>query len=122
MALELASNVHVKSLGGGRLGSVISICGPLLPSTSTKPSQNKNQTPALFFTRVSPQSAAHTRLVNDIKSGFKEVEVINGEKGKNGEDMPRGRAEWEGIMRFWGNLLSRDESWKGKGEVYEVVR
>lgn len=48
--------------------------------------------------------------------------MINGEKGKGGEDMPRGRGEWEGIMRFWGNILSKDESWKGDGEVYEVVR
>jgi hypothetical protein len=119
MALELASNVFRTPLGGGRLGSVISICGPLLPSTSVG---SESQTPALLFIRISPQSAANSRLVNDLKSSFKEVEVINGEKGKSGEDMPRGRAEWEGIMRFWGNLLSKDEGWKGDGEVYEVVR
>jgi hypothetical protein len=126
MALELASNISVKPLGESqRFGSVISVCGPLLPSTlksTSSSSLSKSQTPALTFTRLSTQSAAHTRLANDLKSRFKEVEVINGEKGKGGEDMPRGRGEWEGIMGFWGNILSKDESWKGDGEVFEVVR
>jgi len=121
MALELASNISVKPLGEvQRFGSVISVCGPLLSPSSS--SISKSQTPALVFTRLSPQSAAHTRLANDLKTRFKEVQVINGEKGKGGEDMPRGRGEWEGIMRFWGNILSKDESWKGDGEVFEVVR
>lgn len=120
MALELAINISRSPLGSGRLGSVISICGSLLPTASA--SSTQSQTPALFFTRVAPPSAAHTRQVNDVKNGFKDVEVINGEKGKGGEDMPRGRAEWKGIMRFWGNMLSKDESWKGEGEIYEVVR
>jgi hypothetical protein len=53
---------------------------------------------------------------------FKDVEVVNGDKGKGGEDMPRGRTEWEGIMKFWGNVLAKDEAWKGDGEVYEVVK
>jgi len=117
MALQVALNIHTSPIyQAQRLGSVISICGPLISSLG------QSQTPALFFTRVAPQSAVHNRLVADMKRGFKEVEVINGEKGKSGEDMPRGRVEWEGIMRFWGNILSKDESWKGKGEVYEVVR
>jgi hypothetical protein len=121
MALELASNIGAKPLDEAqRLGSVTSICGPLLYSSSS--GSSTSQTPALVFTRLSPQSAARNRLANDLKNRFKEVEVINGEKGKGGEDMPRGRGEWEGIMRFWGHILSKDESWKGDGEIYEVVR
>lgn len=118
MALEVALNIARTPLNDQRLGSVISICGPVLTSSSS----GQSQTPALFFTRVAPQSAAYSRLVTDLKTRFKEVEVVNGEKGKSGEDMPRGRSEWEGIMKFWGNMLSKDESWKGEGEVFEVVR
>ena len=122
MALQLASNIartpmKLSSEESKRLGSVISICGPLL---STSPTQSN--TPCLSFTRTSPQAAIHRRQVSELKETFKEVEVINGEKGKGGEDMPRGRTEWEGIMRFWGNLLAKDVGWKGEGEVYEVVK
>lgn len=122
MALQLASNIartpmKLSSEESKRLGSVISICGPLL---STSPTQSN--TPCLSFTRTSPQAAIHRRQVSELNETFKEVEVINGEKGKGGEDMPRGRTEWEGIMRFWGNLLAKDEGWKGEGEVYEVVK
>jgi pimeloyl-ACP methyl ester carboxylesterase len=119
MALELASHLSSKPLNADqrRFGSVISICAPILSLPGTL-----SQTPALTFTRISPSSAAHQRLANDLKKAFKDVEVVNGEKGKGGEDMPRGRNEWEGIMRFWGNVLAKDEGWKGEGEVYEVVR
>ena len=122
MALQLASNIaptplKLSSGESKRLGSVISICGPLLSTSSTQ-----SNTPCLLFTRTSPQAAIHRRQVSELKETFKEVEVINGEKGKGGEDMPRGRTEWEGIMRFWGNLLAKDEGWKGEGEVYEVVK
>lgn len=122
MALELAKSVTVKPLGDTvkRLGSVISICGPLLPTASSV--STPGQTPALLFTRLPPQAAAHRRQKGDLQAVCKELEVINGEKGRGGEDMPRGRVEWEGIMKFWGNVLAKDEGWKGKGEVYEVVR
>jgi len=124
MVLELASHISDKPLDEAqRLGSVVSICGPVLPATLNSTStSSKSQSPTLVFTRLAPQSAAHTRFANDLKTRFKEVEVINGEKGKGGEDMPRGRGEWEGIIRFWGNILSKDEGWKGDGEVFEVVR
>lgn len=122
MALELASHLTSKPLGTGgeesrRLGSVMSICAPIVSSSSSV-----SQTPALLFTRISPSSAAYQRQTSDLKKVFKEVEVIHGEKGKGGEDMPRGRTEWEGIMRFWANVLAKDEGWKGEGEVYEVVK
>jgi pimeloyl-ACP methyl ester carboxylesterase len=121
MALEIAKSIAAKPLNetSKRLGSVISICGPLLPSSSPS---TLGQTPILLFTRLSPQAAAHRRQKEDIQALYKDGEVINGEKGKGGEDMPRGRGEWEGIMKFWGNMLAKDEGWKGEGEVYEVVR
>lgn len=127
MALEVARSITHDPLSQGqakRLGSVISICGPILPfskSTSTATPGN-GQTPVLLFTRLLPQAAAHRRQKEDLQAVFKEVEVVNGDKGKGGEDMPRGRTEWEGIMKFWGNVLAKDEAWKGDGEVYEVVR
>jgi hypothetical protein len=70
---------------------------------------------------LDPKLAAGGKVVSGVKRGFKEVEVVY-RKGQ-GEDMPRGRDEWIEIMRFWSKNLGRaDEGWKGKGEVYEVVR
>lgn len=55
-----------------------------------------------------------------MKRGFKVVKVMSAKGG--GGDMPKGREEWEGLMKFWGEVLGRDEGWKGDGEVFEVVR
>lgn len=123
MALELGSHISSNPISlsnSKRFGSVISICASIL----TSPHSNSiSQTPVLTFTRLSPSSAAHSRLITDLRKAFNEVEVVDGEKGKRGgEEMPRGRNEWEGIMRFWGKLLMKNEGWKGDGEVYEVVR
>lgn len=122
MALEMAAHnlmLPLRADGAKRFGSVISVCGQLL---STATPRDRSQTPTLLFTRLLPASAAYQRQATRLKEVFAHVEVISGEKGKKGEDMPRGRAEWEGIMRFWGTILTKDDSWKGEGEVYEVVK
>lgn len=108
MALELA-----RDCASQRLGSVISICGP--PSTGSK-----GTTPAALFTRLSPASSAAKAQENALKAAFGECEVIRG--SGSGDNMPRGREEWTGVMRFWGKYLGKDEEWKGEGEVYEVTR
>jgi hypothetical protein len=101
-----------------RLGSAISICAGLLSFPS---SELGLETPVLYFTRQAPKSAVQSKSVNAIKRAFKEVTVLQGDP-KAGEAMPRGREEWEGIMRFWGQVLGREDRWKGDGEVFEVVR
>ena len=113
MALELGLHLG-KSM---RLGSIISIYAGLLSFPTKSLALN---TPVLYFTRSDPRSKAGEQVVSTLKRGFKDVDVIRGEG--RGEDMPRGRAEWEGIMRFWGMHLGREEGWKGEGDVYEVVR
>lgn len=100
-----------------RLGSVTSICAGLLSHPTTTLGLN---TPILYFTRQDPKSAVAKKVKSILERAFREVEVAQGE-GK-GEDMPRGRGEWEGVMRFWGMRLAREEGWKGEGEVYEVVK
>ncbi|WVQ79737.1 hypothetical protein IAT38_001837 [Cryptococcus sp. DSM 104549] len=114
---------ETKAAEGKRLGSIVSICAPLL----THPSSSLNiATPVLYFTRQSPQSAVQQSAVSMLKRAYREVEVVQGGKGSGsgkGEDMPRGKDEWWGVMKFWGQVLGRaDEGWKGSGEVYEVVR
>ncbi len=116
MVLELAYDLGKT---GKRFGSVVSICAGLLSHPAKKMDL---ETPVLYFTRIDPRSSTGEKTVNSIKRAFKRVEVVRGEPGR-GEDMPRGRNEWEGIMRFWGHvLLKPDEGWRGEGEVYEVVR
>ena len=116
MVLELANDI---GRSGRRLGGVVSICAGLL----SHPSATLDlETPVLYFTRADRRSSAGEKNLSLVKRTFKDVEVVRGDS-KRGEDMPQGREEWEGIMRFWGRLLRRqDEGWKGEGEVYEVVR
>ncbi|KAI9637618.1 uncharacterized protein MKK02DRAFT_36495 [Dioszegia hungarica] len=126
MALELALSVGKDGIpspaGVGdkrkRLGSVTSVCGPLL---SFPASTLGIATPIAYFTRQSASSAAGQKVRKAIERAFKEVEIVQGQQG-GGEAMPRGREEWKGIMMFWGEMLGRDEGWKGSGEVFEVVR
>ncbi|KIR54686.1 hypothetical protein I315_02567 [Cryptococcus gattii Ru294] len=129
VALELGIDIGKTPLktngekdNGKRLGSIISICAPLL----THPASPLNvSTPVLYFTRQSPQSAIQQKSVSGIKRGYREVQVVQGGGvgGGKGEDMPRGKEEWYGVMKFWGQVLGKaDEGWKGQGEVYEVVQ
>nr|KIR49436.1 hypothetical protein I312_01591 [Cryptococcus bacillisporus CA1280] len=129
VALELGTDIGKTPLktngekdNGKRLGSIISICAPLL----THPASPLNvSTPVLYFTRQSAQSAVQQKSVSGIKRGYREVQVVQGGGvgGGKGEDMPRGKEEWYGVMKFWGQVLGKaDEGWKGQGEVYEVVQ
>ena len=116
MALELAYDLRRSKR---RLGSVVSISAGLLSHPATK---MELETPVLYFTRSDPRASADEKALSVVKRAFKEVEVVRGEVG-GGVEMPRGRAEWEEIMRFWGKVLTRpSEGWKGDKEVYEIVR
>lgn len=119
VALELGLSIGNSPLDSSnrRLGSVISICSGLI---SHPTSELGLQTPVLIFTRLAESSAGGKKLVGPVRRAFKDVKVVKG--SGSGESMPRGREEWEGIMKFWGEVLVREESWKGDGEVYEVVR
>ncbi|WVF67496.1 hypothetical protein IAT40_002252 [Kwoniella sp. CBS 6097] len=135
LALEIGKNgitavkeAQTQTPKQNRFGSAVSICASLLTHpTTTDP--NLNNTPICYFTRLSPKSSIHTKHLTPIKRAFREVTVIQGVASGGGgggggdEGMPRGREEWFGIMKFWGQVLARkDQGWKGQGEVYEVVR
>jgi len=95
-----------------RLGSIVSIAGPLL----SYPTLSKTcASPLLVFYREDSES---TKLsggdLTALKKGYGNIEEV---KGARGEGMPRNRAEWEGIMRFWSSYLSRRT---GSG-LYEVM-
>lgn len=96
-----------------RLGSIISIAGPLLSyPTLTTPCP----TPVLIFHR--PKSE-QTFLTSDDIVAFKKGygsnirEVI----GNSKEGMPSSRDEWEPIMKFWSSCLSKRS---GSG-LYQVL-
>ena len=112
-----ATSVSPIGSGRRRLGSVVSVCAGLL-SHPTK--EERLPTPTLIFTRKDPNSAIRQKVLSGARRAFRDVEVVPAKGG--GEDMPRGADEWRGIIRFWGQVLGRDEGWKGQGEVYEVVR
>lgn len=88
------------------LGSVVSISGPLI-SYSTAP--KKCTTLILAFSRVSDKAS-----IVAYKKAFDVVVEVK----RDGEDgMPRGKNEWEPIMRFWSEKLGRRT---GEG-LYEVI-
>lgn len=93
-----------------KLGSVVSVSGPLLSyPTSTS---GKSKTPFLLWSRTSENVSATA-----LKRGFEDVREVK--SGSKGEGMPRSKDEWEGIMRFWSERLSRRAP-DGSG-LYEVM-
>jgi hypothetical protein len=94
----------------------VSVCAGLVSFPS---SALELETPVALFTRQNAKSQIGQKTIKSLERAFKKVEVVQASGG--GEEMPKGKQEWEGIMRFWGEVLKRDEGWKGEGEVYEVV-
>ncbi|KAI0669116.1 hypothetical protein C8Q78DRAFT_978867 [Trametes maxima] len=83
------------------LGSVVSVSGPLLSYPTLK---TPSPTPLLIFHRPPPaESALRPSAVGELKKGYAKVEEVKME----GEGMPRSKAEWEPIMRFWSERLGR---------------
>ncbi|KAJ7704303.1 Alpha/Beta hydrolase protein [Mycena rosella] len=87
------------------LGSVVSVCGPLL-SYPTRPT--RSATPLLIAHRGDAGSLAA------FKKGF---ESIVEHAMPVGGGMPASKPEWEPIMRFWSQRLSRR---RAEG-MYEVM-
>lgn len=102
------------------LASVVSISGPLLSFPSS--SSAKCPTPVLYFHRPQPFSPP-SKDVNNLSKAFSFVKELQhtpvGAEG--GEAMPRNRDEWEGVMRFWSERLSRRQFGEGEAGVYEVL-
>lgn len=95
------------------LASVVSVCGPLLsyPTALTKPCP----TPVLVMHRPPPaESALPADALSSFKKGFSWVQDVSLGRG---EGMPRSKDEWEPIMRFWSERLSRRQM---EG-LYEVM-
>jgi hypothetical protein len=113
-ALELALHVWrtpgalAPADGAARtaLGSVVSVAGPLLSFPTTLPAPCT--TPVLF---LSPATAPPPPLARAF-AGARAV------RGPPGERMPASRAEWEPVMRFWGEHLGRRVGGEG---LYEVL-
>lgn len=91
-----------------RLASVISIDGPLLSYPTLKP-EKRSSCPVLFFHRAAPSS-----VLAALQKGFEDVKEIK----IAGEGMPRSKAEWAGVMMFWGRVLSMRQEMEG---LYPVI-
>lgn len=114
------------STGVGALGSVVSVCGSLLSYPT--PGMPACPTPLFYFhrpsaTRPSAASilAAFTKAFHSVTEASFPVKLTDDEGGEEGEvSMPRTRDEWEPVMRFWGQRLSRRAP-ADDGDVYEVM-
>ncbi|KAH8089911.1 hypothetical protein BXZ70DRAFT_954419 [Cristinia sonorae] len=84
------------------LGSIVTIAGALLEYPTLK---TPCPTPLLAFHRPSSeQTLLLDKSLRDFKKAFSSVSVVSFPKE---EGMPRSREEWEPIMRFWSEKLSR---------------
>lgn len=109
VALQLALALPAST----RLGSVTSCSGPLL----SLPTLAQNQTPCLVLHR--PSSPLSKADLAALHKGFRDVREVS---FKSGDGMPRGAPEWEPVMKFWSEVLGREEtSMGGGGEMYEVL-
>lgn len=95
------------------LGSVVTVCGPLLsfPTVLSSPCP----TPILVAHRPPPaETALPPNALGAFRKGFSTIRDVSIGRG---EGMPRSRDEWEPIMRFWSERLSR----RPVDGLYEVV-
>ncbi|EJD48981.1 hypothetical protein AURDEDRAFT_143856 [Auricularia subglabra TFB-10046 SS5] len=99
---SVAGEFAVRQPAGKQLGSVVSVCGPLLSFPSLKPT--KCATRVMLWDRVnaeSPKKAADD-AVKAWRRGFERVVS----ETRQGEGMPRNRDEWTPIMAFWSDVLA----------------
>jgi len=93
------------------LGSVVSVCGPLLSYPTLK---SPCPIPLLLFHRSPPAESA---LSPNDKAAFRKGFGSFRETQVGGEGMPRSKIEWEHIMRFWSERLHRRQM----AGFYQVV-
>ncbi|KZS94170.1 hypothetical protein SISNIDRAFT_427371 [Sistotremastrum niveocremeum HHB9708] len=84
------------------LGSIVTISGPLLSYPNFSPIC---PTPTLVFHR--PKSEASALSAGDVTALKKGYGWVNEVKFGGGDGMPRSRDEWEPIMKFWSERLSK---------------
>lgn len=90
------------------LGSIVTVCGPLLSYPTLQP---PCPTPVLLAHRPSDLPPNALAAFKKAYANFSEVNM------GRGEGMPRSRDEWEPIMRFWSERLARRQM---EG-LYEVM-
>lgn len=103
------SEVHSETANVGKLGSVVSVEGPLLSFPTLSPPCD---TPFVFFHR-SPSSSD----LKAFKRGFTALNDVRipGQEGS----MPKGKEEWIKIIEFWSRMLGlREMEMEG---VYPVL-
>lgn len=93
------------------LGSVVSVCGPLLSYPTLA---RACPTPLLLFHRPPPAGTAlPASALASFKKGFGHVVEVK----MRGESMPRSEDEWRLIMQFWSEHLGRRQM----DGLYEVM-
>lgn len=95
------------------IGSIVTVSGPLLSHpTLSAPSP----TPVLLIYRPPPSpEALRPDAVKSLQRGFQSVKEIKSSAQRQG--MPSSKQEWEPIMRFWSENLSR----RRMDGLYEVM-
>ncbi|KAK4698679.1 hypothetical protein P7C70_g7594, partial [Phenoliferia sp. Uapishka_3] len=93
------------------LGTLVTISAPLLSHPTVT---YKSQTKTLVVLRKGEERSVG---VGSYRKGFENVQEVTLARG---EGMPRGRQEWEEIMRFWAANLGNRSAIEFEKGVYEV--
>lgn len=103
----------VAIISSNSLASVVSVSGPLLSYPTLS---QKCPTPVAISYRLPPAEEALTQSqLTEFKKAFTRVEEVKLSDKRGG--MPASRGEWEGIMKFWSDVL---EKRRGEG-LFEVM-
>ena len=127
VALQIALKMWKDALAAKqeprRLGSIVSVNGPLLshPTALSTPCT----TPVHIAYRPQPSSSTDSMSVTQATvSSIRKVfpNISESKMGPRG-GMPSSKEEWEPIMRFWSENLGRRQSHRpgGDGALYEVM-
>ncbi len=100
-------------ISSSSLASIVSVSGPLLSYPTLS---QKCPTPVIISYRLQPAEEALTKSqLNEFTKAFTRVDEVKLLDKRNG--MPASRGEWEGIMKFWSDVL---EKRRGQG-LFEVM-
>lgn len=115
--------MNVEGSAQQSIGSVVSIHGPLLSLPTS--GSIKVPCPVVYFSRLYT-SSKHPAELAALQRAFTRVEAIK-LPGKQGEmSMPKNREEWQGIMKFWSEVLKRKNAWElsqddaPNSQIYDV--
>jgi hypothetical protein len=119
---SIALETAVADRSSAPLGSITSVCGPLVSHPTFSPALS---TPLCYVVRIpralrasAPHARAELAAVHRAFAHVTEVHLAPS-AASTGTDMVRG-TEWKDVMLFWARFWRKRSAWERQGELYTV--